>query len=112
MVDFMERISILDRFSASVCDAVTDSTSSEELLQSIVNRQLLLTPLDEDGYWCRYNPLLAEFLRHRRLCRHSGYSVDGMAGGLPEQSDNCPRERFGNDSRNLVHSPRSVLAKA
>ena len=70
MVGFMARTSILDRFNAPLCETVTGETSSQELLQSIVSRQLLLTPLDQDGYWYRYHPLLAEFLRQRLQTRH------------------------------------------
>jgi len=71
MVGFMVRSSILDRLNTSLCETVTGATSSHELLQSIVSRQLLLTPLDQDGYWYRYHPLLAEFLRQRLEMRHS-----------------------------------------
>ncbi len=70
MVAFMARISILDRFNTPLCETVTGETSSQELLQAIVSRQLLLTPLDQDGYWYRYHPLLAEFLRQRLQTRN------------------------------------------
>src|ERR1700674_5859475 len=70
MMELMVRASILDRLNASVCDAVTDTTASRELLESIVNRQLLCIPLGQDEYWYRYHPLLAEFLRQRLETRH------------------------------------------
>ncbi len=70
MVGFMARTSILDRFNTPLCEVVTGETSSQDLLQAIVSRQLLLTPLDQDGYWYRYHPLLAEFLRQRLQTRH------------------------------------------
>jgi LuxR family transcriptional regulator, maltose regulon positive regulatory protein len=70
MSEFMVQTSILDRLNASVCDAVTVATSSQKLLESVVNRQLLCTPLGQDDYWYRYHPLLAEFLRQRLAARH------------------------------------------
>jgi LuxR family maltose regulon positive regulatory protein len=71
MIAFMLRTSILARVNASVCDAVTDTRSSQKLLDSIVSRQLLCTPLGQDDYWYRYHPLLAEFLRQRLATRHA-----------------------------------------
>jgi LuxR family transcriptional regulator, maltose regulon positive regulatory protein len=65
MVRFMLRISILDRLSTPLCEAVTEMGSSRELLASIEKRQLLLAALDQDGRWYRFHPLLAEYLKQR-----------------------------------------------
>ena len=65
VVDFMLRTAILDRLSAPLCEAVTGSSSSGTILASLVQRQMLLTPLDHDGIWLRYHALLAEYLRQR-----------------------------------------------
>jgi LuxR family maltose regulon positive regulatory protein len=65
IVQFMVRTAILDRFSASLCQAVTGQNSSGGVLESIESRQLLLTPLDQERQWYRYHPLLAEYLRQR-----------------------------------------------
>ena len=65
MVDFMLRTAILDRLSGPLCEAVTGSSSSRALLASLAERQMLLTPLDNDGVWFRYHTLLAEYLRQR-----------------------------------------------
>ena len=65
MALFMLRTAVLDRFSADLCKAVTQHKSSEEFLESIANRQLLLVPLDRDGRWYRYHHLLSAYLRHR-----------------------------------------------
>lgn len=62
---FMLRTAILDQLSAPLCDAVTGASSSRTLLASIEKRQLLLTPLDQEGRWYRYHPLLAEHLKRR-----------------------------------------------
>jgi LuxR family transcriptional regulator, maltose regulon positive regulatory protein len=62
---FMLRTAILDRLSTPLCEAVTGVNSSRELLASIEKRQLLLAPLDDEGRWYRYHPLLAEYLKER-----------------------------------------------
>ena len=59
---FMLRTAILGRLSAPVCDAVTETVTSQETLASIEKRQLLLAPLDEEGQWYRYHALLADYL--------------------------------------------------
>ena len=65
LVDFMLRTAILDRLSGPLCEAVTGSSSSRTILASLAERQMLLTPLDNDGVWLRYHTLLAEYLRQR-----------------------------------------------
>jgi LuxR family maltose regulon positive regulatory protein len=65
MVQFMLRTAILDRLCAPLCEAVTRASSGPELLGSIEQRQLLLVPLDQEGQWYRYHPLLAEYLTQR-----------------------------------------------
>jgi LuxR family maltose regulon positive regulatory protein len=65
MALFMLRTAVLDRFSASLCQAVTQDSSSGELLESIATRQLLLVPLDQEGRWYRYHTLLTTYLRQR-----------------------------------------------
>jgi len=65
LVDFMLRTAILDRLSGPLCEAVTGSTASRTILASLAQRQMLLTPLDNDGVWFRCHALLAEYLRQR-----------------------------------------------
>jgi len=65
LVEFMLRTAILDRLSGPLCEAVTGSSSSRTILASLAQRQMLLTPLDNDGVWFRYHALLAEYLRQR-----------------------------------------------
>ena len=77
MVQFLLRTSILDRFSASLCAAVTNVQASRDLLESIEQRQLLLMPLDNDGRWYRYHPLLAGYLRERLEAEH-GDEIAGL----------------------------------
>jgi len=63
MVQFMMRTAILDRLCSPLCQAVSRVASSRELLESIELRQLLLVPLDQEGQWYRYHPLLSGHLR-------------------------------------------------
>jgi LuxR family maltose regulon positive regulatory protein len=65
MVQFMVRISILDRFCAPLCKAITGADSSDHFLETMENSHLLLTPLDEERIWYRYHGLLADHLRLR-----------------------------------------------
>jgi len=77
MVEFMLRTAILDRLCAPLCEAVTGASSGGELLGSIEQRQLLLVPLDQEGRWYRYHPLLAEYLT-KRLQSELGNEIPGL----------------------------------
>jgi LuxR family maltose regulon positive regulatory protein len=77
MVQFMLRTAILDRLCASLCEAVTGASSSREFLGLIEKRQLLLVPLDQEGVWYRYHPLLAEYLA-QRLESELGNEIPGL----------------------------------
>jgi LuxR family maltose regulon positive regulatory protein len=79
---FLLQTSILDRFSGPMCDAVTQTTGSQTLLEELERSQLFLVPLDTTRRWYRYHTLFAELLRreldqsdpglgqllHRRAC--------------------------------------------
>jgi len=65
MVQFMLRIAILDRFSASLCQAVTGLRSSRRLLNAMETGQILLVPIDQERHWYRYHQLLGGHLRQR-----------------------------------------------
>jgi LuxR family transcriptional regulator, maltose regulon positive regulatory protein len=77
MLQFMLRTAILNRLCAPLCEAVTGASSSREFLGSIEKRQLLLVPLDQEGVWYRYHPLLAEYLA-QRLESELGNEVPGL----------------------------------
>jgi LuxR family maltose regulon positive regulatory protein len=64
-VDFMLRTAILDRLSGPLCEAVTGLSSSRTILASLAQRQMLLTPIDNEGVWFRFHALLVEYLRQR-----------------------------------------------
>ncbi|MET3965279.1 LuxR C-terminal-related transcriptional regulator [Bradyrhizobium sp. S3.9.1] len=79
LVDFMLRTAVLDRLSGPLCEAVTGLSSSRTILASLAQRQMLLTPLDNDGVWFRYHTLLAEYLR-QRLEADRGIEVPELHG--------------------------------
>jgi len=61
---FLFRSAVLGRFCVPLCDAVTGSAGSQELLEEIEHGQLFLVPLDNARRWYRYHDLFAEALRH------------------------------------------------
>jgi len=65
--DFLVRTSVLDRFCASLCDAVLESEpgASEKTLRHLERVNLFLIPLDSDRRWYRYHHLFGELLRER-----------------------------------------------
>jgi LuxR family maltose regulon positive regulatory protein len=65
LLGFLLRAAILDRLCAPLCQAVTGLAGSQELLEDIATRRLLLIPLDQDGTWFRCHPLLRGFLLQR-----------------------------------------------
>jgi len=63
--DFMLKTSILDRFTAPLCDAVTRRNDSRVVLLGLEQANLFIVPLDESREWYRYHHLFADLLRHR-----------------------------------------------
>jgi LuxR family maltose regulon positive regulatory protein len=77
IVQVMLRTAILDRLCAALCEFLTGTSSSDELFGLAEKRQLLLAPLDQEGRWYRYHPLLAEYLTHR-LASELGNEIPGL----------------------------------
>jgi LuxR family maltose regulon positive regulatory protein len=83
MRDFLHEISILDQFTASLCDATSNRHNSQVMLDQVERANLFLIPLDDERQWYRYHHLFAEILNkrlkqsrpndiaelHRRACR-------------------------------------------
>jgi len=63
--DFLLKTSILDRFTAPLCDAVTDRDDSHDVLLGLERANLFIIPLDDSRQWYRYHRLFADLLRHR-----------------------------------------------
>jgi LuxR family maltose regulon positive regulatory protein len=61
----MLELSVLDRFSGALCEAVTGCENGTELLHRLERANLFLIPLDNRREWYRYHHLFGELLNHR-----------------------------------------------
>jgi ATP/maltotriose-dependent transcriptional regulator MalT len=62
---FLTQTSILDRFTAPLCDAVRGRDDAAGILKALEQSSQLLVPLDTRREWYRYHPLLADVLRQQ-----------------------------------------------
>ena len=62
---FLLETSILERLSASLCDAVTGRSDGLEMLERVEETNLFTVSLDDEKRWYRYHHLFADVLRHR-----------------------------------------------
>jgi LuxR family transcriptional regulator, maltose regulon positive regulatory protein len=60
---FMLRTSVLDRLTASLCDAVLETEGSAAVLIELEHSNQFLIPLDDNRRWYRYHHLFAQLLR-------------------------------------------------
>jgi LuxR family transcriptional regulator, maltose regulon positive regulatory protein len=60
---FLLQTSILSRFCAPLCDAVTGSANAVEIIEILERENLFLVPLDDNRQWYRYHHLFAQLLR-------------------------------------------------
>jgi LuxR family maltose regulon positive regulatory protein len=63
--DFLLKTSILERFTAPLCNIVTGRADSHNMLLKIERENLFIVPLDESRQWYRYEHLFTELLRHQ-----------------------------------------------
>jgi len=63
--EFLLQTSILNRFSAPLCNTVTERQDSAELLTRLDRENLFIIPLDDHDTWYRYHPLFADLLSYR-----------------------------------------------
>jgi LuxR family maltose regulon positive regulatory protein len=61
--EFLTRTSILGRFCAPLCDAVTGSANATAVIDALERENLFVVPLDENRQWFRYHHLFAQVLR-------------------------------------------------
>lgn len=67
---FLLQTAVLDRFCASLCDAVlgiaeTADSSSQQILDQLESANLFLIPLDDERRWYRYHHLFADLLQQQ-----------------------------------------------
>jgi LuxR family transcriptional regulator, maltose regulon positive regulatory protein len=71
-VDFLTRVSFLDRLGGELCDFVLEADGSGARLAELARRNMLLVPLDRRDEWFRLHSLLADMLRSELGRRHGG----------------------------------------
>lgn len=62
---FLLQTAVLDRFTGSLCDAITEQHNGHETLGRLEHANLFIVPLDEERRWYRYHHLFADLLRQR-----------------------------------------------
>lgn len=66
---FLQQTSLLERLSGPLCNAVTEQSNCQELLEQLEQANLFILPLDDERNWYRYHHLFSEVLR--RQLQHS-----------------------------------------
>ena len=79
---FLLRTSILDRFSASLCEAIIGKVegawNARACLDWIERSEMFITPLDERREWYRYHHLFQELLQQRLFTELSSDQVNDL----------------------------------
>ena len=60
---FLLQTCILDQLCGSLCDAITDQSNGQEMLERLEEKNLFILPLDNERRWYRYHHLFSDFLR-------------------------------------------------
>jgi LuxR family maltose regulon positive regulatory protein len=77
--DFLLCTSVLDRLTASLCDAVTGRQDGRSMLERLERANMFLVPLDDQRTWYRYHHLFVDVLR-ARLIQERGDSASLLHG--------------------------------
>lgn len=64
---FLLQTAVLERLSGSLCDAVTDQSNGQGMLETLERANLFLIPLDNKRQWYRYHHLFADVLQAHAL---------------------------------------------
>ena len=85
---FLLKTAILERLSGSLCDAVTDQTDGQEMLEALERSNLFIIPLDNKRQWYRYHHLFADVLQAHALMEwpEQIHSLHGRASDWCEQN--------------------------
>ncbi len=88
LIDFLRRTSILDRFSAELCEAVVHNglampqpshvSNAAATLRDINDANLFLIALDDQHSWYRYHHLFRDVLRRELALRASPEEIAGL----------------------------------
>ena len=61
--DFLLKTSVLDRFTLSLCEFITQEPKSQDILEGLIENNLFIVALDNQNTWFRYHALFSELLR-------------------------------------------------
>lgn len=78
---FLLYTSMLDRFCASLCDAIVQTArGGQEMLEVLERSNLFIVPLDSERRWYRYHHLFADSLRQRfkQACKDKGDAIAAL----------------------------------
>lgn len=65
LTEFMLRISVVERISGTLAEALTGRSDGQAMLDRIERQQLFLGGLEPDGLWFAFHPLFREYLQRR-----------------------------------------------
>jgi LuxR family maltose regulon positive regulatory protein len=60
---FLLQTAVLTRLNGPLCDSVTGTPGSQEMLENLERRNLFVLPLDDERRWYRYHQLFADLLQ-------------------------------------------------
>ncbi len=63
--DFLLKTSILERMNASLCNALTDESNGQAMIEELEQSNLFVIGLDDSRQWYRYHRLFADVLQNR-----------------------------------------------
>lgn len=99
MQSFLLCTSLVERFNAQLCDALTERSDSASVLAELERLHMFLVPLDGVRKWYRYHHLFSELLRGRLPA--VAHEVD--LGGLHTKAANWFKDN-GFPTEAIVHS--------
>lgn len=67
--EFLLHTSILEKFSASLCDTILNRNESQIMIEELEKNNLFVVPLDTERNWYRYHHLFADLLKQRLLLK-------------------------------------------
>jgi LuxR family maltose regulon positive regulatory protein len=95
---FLRRTSILSRFCAPLCEAVSGSADAAEILDVLERENLFIVPLDDTREWYRYHHLFGQVLRS-----HLAHAEPGTEPGLHRRASEW-HQRHGQADEAIGHA--------
>ena len=87
--EFLLQTSILEKFSASLCNAILNRNDSQLVIEQLEKNNLFVIPLDSERKWYRYHHLFADLLKQRLLLKEKTFIEDlhKKAGKWSEENE-------------------------